>query len=89
MKAFSLLFLVLISFAASLWIGDYDKCMKNGQEGVCCRMSGSACCDYKPGQMCAQVITQCCTEKKLDPNTKKMNIRHFSRHSNVFDYSTI
>ena len=83
MKVFSLLFLVLISFASSVWLLDYEKCMKNGKEGVCCRLNSNGCCDYKPGQMCLQVITQCCAEKKLDPTTNQMTIRYFSKPSGI------
>ena len=86
MKVFSLLFLVLISFASSVWLLDYEKCMKNGKEGVCCRLNSNGCCDYKPGQMCLQVITQCCAEKKLDPTTNQMTIKYFSKPSGISNF---
>ena len=75
MKVFSLLFLVLITFAAALWIGDYDKCMNNGQDGVCCRLNSNSCCRYKPGQVCLMAFRQCCVEKTFDKATNKTIIK--------------
>ena len=75
MKAFSLLFLVLITFAASFWIGDYGKCMSNEYEGQCCWWNSNSCCRMKLGQMCLMAFRQCCVEKTIDKATNKTIIK--------------